>query len=325
VENHEHNNDGIHHHHHSHLEAGTVNSLNLVLTMLLNLLITAAEIVGGLLSGSLSLVSDALHNLSDAAAVAISLAALRFARREATLAKTFGFQRLEILAALFNSAVLIAISLLLFKESATRLLHPQAINSSIMVGVGVLGLLANSLAVLLLRRDAGRSLNVRSSYLHLFSDALSSVAVVAGGIAIYFWNLTWIDPLLTILIGLYVLKESYEIVADTVQILMEGTPRGVELGEIYTSIKSLPGIRDVHHIHVWQLGERQINFECHIDLDQDIPISASEKLRRQVEALLLAKFGIQHVMIQMEYEGCPGTGLIRNARGQLTTADDPGR
>ncbi|MEW8958954.1 MAG: cation diffusion facilitator family transporter, partial [Moorella sp. (in: firmicutes)] len=273
MENHEHNNDRRlhhhdHHHHHSHLETGTVNGLNLVLTMLLNLLITAAEIAGGLLAGSLSLVSDALHNLSDAAAVAISLMALRFSRRGATLEKTFGFQRLEILAALFNSAVLIAISLLLFKESATRLLHPQAINSSMMVVVGALGLLANTLAALLLRRDAGKSLNVRSSYLHLFSDALSSVAVVAGGIAIYFWQITWIDPLLTILIGLYVIKESYEIVADTVQILMEGTPKGIKLEEIYTSIKSLPGIRDLHHVHVWQLGDRQINFEGQIDLEQ---------------------------------------------------------
>ncbi|MBE3573578.1 MAG: cation transporter, partial [Moorella humiferrea] len=251
MENHKHNNDRpLHHHehphHHSHLETGTVNSFNLVLTMLLNILITAAEIVGGVLVGSLSLISDALHNLSDAAAVAISLMALRFSRRGATLEKTFGFQRLEILAALFNSALLIAISLLLFKESATRLLHPHAINSSMMVVVGALGLLANTLAALLLRRDAGKSLNVRSSYLHLFSDALSSVAVVAGGIAIYFWQITWIDPLLTILIGLYVIKESYEIVADTVQILMEGTPKGIKLEEIYTSIKSLPGIRDLH-------------------------------------------------------------------------------
>lgn len=307
-----------HHHHHSHLETGTVSGLNLVLTMLLNLLITVAEVAGGLLSGSLSLLSDALHNLSDAVAVAISLAALRFSRRGATLEKTFGFQRLEILAALFNAAVLMAISILLFKESAIRLLHPQAINSSMMIGVGAVGLLANTLAVFLLRRDAGQSLNVRSAYLHLFSDALSSVAVVAGGIAIYFWHITWIDPLLTILIGLYVLKESYEIVSDTLQILMEGTPRGMRLEELYMSIKSLPGIRDLHHVHVWQLGERQINFEGHIDLEKDIPISESEKLRREVEAVLQDKFGIQHVMIQMEYEGCPGTGLIRDTRSRLS-------
>ncbi|QGP91437.1 Cadmium, cobalt and zinc/H(+)-K(+) antiporter [Neomoorella glycerini] len=306
-----------HHHHHSHLETEAVSGLNLVLTMLLNLLITAAEVAGGLLSGSLSLLSDALHNLSDAAAVAISLAALRFSRRGATLEKTFGFQRLEILAALFNSAVLMVISILLFKESATRLLHPQDINSSMMVGVGAAGLLVNTLAVFLLRRDASRSLNVRSSYLHLFSDALSSVAVAAGGMAIYFWHITWIDPLLTILIGLYVLKESYEIVSDTVQILMEGTPKGVKLEEIYKSVKSLPGIRDLHHVHVWQLGERQINFEGHIDLDKDISISESEKLRREVEATLRDKFGIQHVMLQMEYEGCPGTGLVRDTRSQL--------
>ncbi|MGI6285693.1 cation diffusion facilitator family transporter [Neomoorella humiferrea] len=311
MEKHEHDNGRrLHHHHHSHLENGTVNCLNLVLTMLLNLLITAAEIAGGLLAGSLSLVSDALHNLSDAAAVAISLAALRFSRRGATLEKTFGFQRLEILAALFNSAVLIAISFSLFKEAVIRLIHPQDINSLMMISVGAVGLLANTVGALLLRRDAGKSLNVRSSYLHLFSDALSSVVVVAGGIAIYFWRITWIDPLLTILIGLYVIKESYEIVADTVQILMEGTPKGIKLEEIYTSIKSLPGIRDLHHVHVWQLGERQINFEGHIDLEQDISISDSEKLRRQVEALLRDKFGIEHIMLQMEYEGCPGRGLL---------------
>jgi cobalt-zinc-cadmium efflux system protein len=305
-------NDNIHHHHHhhSHLKTGTVNDKNLILTMLLNLLITAAEIAGGLLAGSLSLVSDALHNLSDAAAVAISLMALRFSRRGATLEKTFGFQRLEILAALFNSAVLIAISFLLFKEAVIRLIHPQDINSLIIMSVGIIGLLANTAGALLLRRDADKSLNVRSSYLHLFSDALSSVAVVAGGIAIYFWRITWVDPLLTILIGLYVIKESYEIVVDTVQILMEGTPKGIKLEEIYTSIKSLPGIRDLHHVHVWQLGERQINFEGHIDLEQDISISESEKLRRQVEALLRDKFGIEHIMLQMEYEGCPGRELL---------------
>ncbi|MGI9952882.1 cation diffusion facilitator family transporter [Moorellaceae bacterium AZ2] len=317
----EQNNDNIrhhhHHHHHGYLETGKVSGWNLVLTMLLNLLITIAEVIGGLLSGSLSLVSDALHNLSDVAAVAISLAALHFSRREATREKTFGFQRLEILAALFNSAVLIVISILLFKESIFRLLHPQAINSPMMIAVGIVGLLANALAVFLLRRDAGKSLNVRSSYLHLFSDALSSVVVVAGGVAIYFWHVTWVDPVLTILIGLYVLKEGCEIVADTFQILMEGTPKGIELEEIYKSIKSLPGIRDLHHVHVWQLGERQINFEGHIDLEQDISISESEKLRRQVEVLLRDKFGIEHVMLQMEYEGCPGTGLIRNTCSRL--------
>src|SRR5690554_2630545 len=179
---------------------------------LLNAGITVAEVVGGILSGSLALLSDAVHNLSDTVAIVLSYVANRIARRSKDDKRTYGYKRAEILAAFINSAVLLAVSLLLVFEAYKRLRAPESIDGTLMISVAFIGLLADLLSVYLLQKDAHKSLNIKSSYLHLLSDTISSVGVLAGGIAIKLWGVVWIDPLVTVLIALYIMKETKEVI-----------------------------------------------------------------------------------------------------------------
>lgn len=204
----------------------------LLITVVLNLVITAAEVVGGLVSGSLSLLSDALHNLSDTLAVLLSYFALRLARRDNTARHTFGLKRAEVLAAFINAGVLLVLSVYLLYRAAVRFAHPIAVQGRLMMIVGSVGLAANVAATLLLRRGSRDSMNVRSAYLHLLSDAISSIAVVACALTISLFGITWIDPLLTILISLYVLVQSFLLVRDSVHVLLEGAPAELDLAQL---------------------------------------------------------------------------------------------
>ncbi|MDW7679379.1 MAG: cation diffusion facilitator family transporter, partial [bacterium] len=241
--------------HHQHSEILPSTAGRLVLTMLLNFIITAVEIIGGIISGSLSLIADALHNFSDGVAVIITYAALKLKSRKKSYRHTFGLKRAEILAAVINSSVLVVISLYLFYEAARRFTEPQQVTGGLMTTVAAVGLIANVIGTLLLRRDSQKSINIKTAYLHLFSDALSSVGVVLGGIAIHFWHIYWIDPALTIAIGIYILKQSYQILMQAVHILMEGAPADISLTEIQARFKSIPEVKDIHHVHIWSVGE----------------------------------------------------------------------
>jgi len=282
----------------------------LMITMALNFAITIAEIAGGLLSGSLSLISDALHNFSDGIAIIITYLAIRLKRSEKSLRHTFGLKRAEILAAVINAAVLLAISLYLFYEAARRLLHPAPIQGGLMVGVALVGLVANVAGTVLLRRDATHSLNVRSAYLHLLSDAASSVGVVLGGLAVVVWRVFWVDPVLTILIGLYVLRESFGILTQAIHILMEGAPQGIDLQVLRDAVEALPEVDDIHHLHVWTVGENDIHLEAHLNV-RNMSISEGDALRGAIEAILRTSFGISHTTIQLECGRCEAVGLIK--------------
>ncbi|HZK40276.1 MAG TPA: cation diffusion facilitator family transporter, partial [Atribacterota bacterium] len=215
------------HHTHNHFK-----EKNLIITMVLNFIITLVEVIGGLLSGSLSLLSDALHNFSDGISVIVTFIALRLSKRENTLKNTFGYKRAEILAALFNSSFLIIISFFLFKEAYLRIQHPQNIDSKIMIAVALVGLAANTISVFLLKSGSKDNINIRSAYIHLFSDSLSSLGVIIGGILIYYFNIAIIDPILTFIIGAYVLKEGFDILKKSTDILMEKTPAQINILEI---------------------------------------------------------------------------------------------
>ncbi len=283
----------------------------LIATVILNLVITAVEIAGGLLSGSLALVSDALHNLSDAAAALISWLALKIGRQPRTLERTFGTRRAEILAALLNASVLVGISLFLFVEVIRRLSHPRAIDGPLMMVVAIVGLLANGAAVLLLHGEARGSLNVRAAYLHLLSDTVSSVAVIVGAIAIWTLGWTWLDPLLTVLISIYVLGEAWVILRQAVTILMMGTPEHMDLLAVKAALEKLSGVASLHHVHAWELADEEVYFEGHLALDRDVSLSQAEELRRQAEQVLRSEFAVGHVTLQLELAGCGESGLIR--------------
>lgn len=303
-----------HHHHHHHPETGSsYNSVSfrLITTMILNFIITAAEIAGGILSGSLSLISDALHNFSDGISVIISFIAIKLKSKERSHKHTFGLKRAEILAAVINSAVLIIISVYLFYEAVKRLYAPEEISAKIMIIVAVIGLIANIAGTLLLKRDAAHSLNIKSSYLHLLSDTVMSVAVIIGGLAIMYWNIYWIDPLLTIFIGVYILRESYFILAEAIHVLMEGAPE-IHIDNINEEVIKFRGVRNLHHLHIWSVGENDVYLEAHIDVD-DMLVSKCDILRLEIEQMLNSKFNINHITLQFECNVCQDTNLIKQA------------
>jgi cobalt-zinc-cadmium efflux system protein len=285
---------------------------NLMVVMILNFIITLVEVTGGLLSGSLSLLSDALHNFSDGISVIVSFIALRLSKRENTLKNTFGYKRAEILAALFNSSFLIIISFFLFKEACLRIQHPQNIDSKIMITIALVGLVANTISVFLLKSSSKDNINIRSAYIHLFSDSLSSLVVIMGGTLIYYFNITIVDPILTFAIGAYVLKEGFDILKKSTDILMEKTPAHIDILKIKEAVEKIPEVDNLHHVHIWQANDKDFLFEGHIDVKQNINLSKTKKIRSDVNSILANEFGINHTTIQIEYNCCEDKKIIKN-------------
>lgn len=297
---------GHHHGEHSHN--------NLLWATLLNFIITIAEVIGGILSNSLALLGDALHNFSDAVAVFIAYLANKISRRKSTPTKTFGYKRIEILAALFNAVVLMVICIFLFVEAIKRFSQPQEIKGVLMFVVASIGLAANLIGMLLLHKDANYNLNIKAAYLHLLGDTLSSVLVIISGIFIIYFKWYWIDPLITIAIGLYILKETFQILKETINILMQFAPDDIDIFEIQKELEAIPQVQNVHHVHVWRLNDNQIHFECHIDLENDLLQSESDSIQQKVKNLLSNKFRITHSTIQFEFNCNCNKQLINSAK-----------
>lgn len=293
-----------------------LNTKNLRISVVLNLAIAVAEVVGGLLANSLSLLSDALHNLGDGLALLFAYIANRVSKKDATNKKTFGYKRIEILSAFINSMVLIAISVYLFVEAIERFFNPAVIDSTVMLVVATIGLAANVISVLILHKDSAHNLNIKAAYLHLIGDTLSSVVVIIGGVLIYFYDLYWIDPAVTILIGIYILKEAIAIVKETLDILMQGTPEGIDLRDVKAEVERLPGINNIHHVHTWALNENQFHFEAHVDLEKDMAVSESTEMQKEIEELLYDKFDFAHVTLQFEYDNCAEKQLVNNHKNE---------
>ncbi len=298
-------------HNHNHHHHKDISGSRLFVVMVLNFTITVAEIIGGIVSGSLALLSDALHNFSDGLSVVVTYIAFKFSKKDTTYNYTFGYKQAEIIAAILNSLTLIGISFYLFYEAINRFRDPITIRPGIMISVSLLGLFANTFSVFLLEKDAHKSLNIRSSYLHLLSDAISSLGVVIGGIFIYLFNIYWIDPIVTIGIAIYVLKEGKDIIINSFYILMQRVPKDIDIEKISDEIKNIsPIIKDVHHIHIWQMGEHERLMEAHINMD-DVRISKANEIGDLIRNMLKEKFNITHITLQFEHERCRGEGLIK--------------
>ena len=277
---------------------------------MLNLTITIAEFVGGIFSGSLALISDAFHNLGDTFAILITWITIKISKRPSDPAHTFGYRRIQILAALFNSVTLIAISIYLLFEAYERFMNPEPIKSVLMLIVASTGLLANLLSVYLLQGHQKENINIKAAYLHLIGDTLSSVAVIIGGVLIYFYSIYWIDPLITVLISLYIIKETYQVLYHTYKILMQSTPPGIEISKVVEVLLTLPKVSGVHHIHIWNLTDNEMHFEGHIDLKEDMPLSQGAEVIDRAQALLIEEFGIKHITIQLEFNRCDDKEII---------------
>jgi cobalt-zinc-cadmium efflux system protein len=292
-----------------HSSAG-ISERNLLAAVVLNFTITLAEVAGGILSNSLALLSDALHNLGDGLAVLLAYIAHRVSKRESNQRKTFGYKRIEILAAFMNSIILVAICIFLIYEAVERFRNPAPIKGVIMFSVASVGLLANLVAMILLRTDSKKNINIKAAYLHLLGDTISSVVVIAGGILIWKSGIYWIDPLITILISLYILRETYLLLRDSFDILMQSAPREINLERIKTKVESLEEVRNLHHVHLWSLNDRQVHFEGHVDLEQDMSVSKAGDLNKKISRLLHDEFNIDHTTLQMEFGCCEHSELI---------------
>lgn len=293
AQSHSHNH---HHHHHD------VKGRNLIISIALNILITISQVIGGLISGSLSLLSDALHNFSDVLSLFVSYIADRYSRKEASFNKTFGYKRAEIIAAFVNASTLIIVAVYLVYEAIVRFFNPQEIESGLVIWLALLGILVNGFSVLLLKKDAKENMNMRSAYLHLFTDMSASVAVLIGGLLMKYFGWFWVDSVLTVLIAVYLLFMGYDLLKKSFKVLMLFTPDEVNLEQLREAISQFPEIKNVHHMHIWQLNEKEIHLEAHIDFYSDITLSQFDEILNKVEGLLYHEFGINHVNIQPEYQ-----------------------
>ncbi|WP_435135638.1 cation diffusion facilitator family transporter [Formosa sp. A9] len=286
------------HHHHEHTD---LKGRNLVISIFLNLLITVSQAVGGLISGSLSLLSDALHNLTDVISLIVSYVANKLAKQKASIDRTFGYKRAEILAAFVNAATLIIIAVLLIIEAVKRFQEPQIIQSNLVIGLSLLGILANGFSVLLLKKDADQNLNMKSAYLHLLTDMMASVAVLIGGLLMKYFQLYWVDSVLTFLIGLYLIWVGYDLLKTSTRMIMLFTPSHINIKDVVRAVHQIPKVNRLHHVHIWNLNDDELHLEAHLDFKENISLTEFNTILSQVEHVLHNDFGINHVNIQPEF------------------------
>ena len=293
------------HHHHS------VNGKSLFLPILLNIGITFAQIAGGILSGSIALLSDAAHNFSDVLALIFSYIAARLSGRKRTLKQTFGYKRAGIFAAFINAGTLMIIATILVREAIGRLMYPRPIEGNIVIWLAALGILFNGVSAWMVKKGADSDINMRSAYLHLFTDMLTSVGVFAGGFAITFLGWYWVDGVITIVISIYLIYSSWEIFYASVRIFMQFTPSQINIEEIAEAVTQIHGVKNIHHVHVWKLDDHEMMFEAHLDLTEDYPISYFEVILEKVETTL-HRYDIHHYNIQPEWVRGDEKTLINN-------------
>jgi len=285
------------HNHHHHQLSGK----NIGIAVFLNVIITVSQLVGGLISGSMALLTDALHNFSDVISLLISYLTNRLAKRKSTVKQTFGFKRAEILSAFINSTTLIAIAIFLIIEAIKRFLNPEPILPDIVIYFALASIVINFISVLLLQKDAQNSMNIKSAYLHLLTDVMTSIAVMLGGIAMKYFSIYWIDSLLSIAIAIYLVFSSYGLLLASIKILMQFTPQDTDIETIREEITSIEKVKNLHHVHFWQLTEKNLFFEAHIDIEEDISISKFQQILLKIETILKNKH-ITHFNIQPEYK-----------------------
>lgn len=287
---------------HFHIHKHEVKANNLVYSILLNLLITIAQVVGGIISGSLALISDALHNFSDVLSLVFSLVAHKLSRRKASIDQTFGLKRAELIAAFVNAATLIIVAFILIYGAINRFIHPAPIQSNLVIWLAVLGIAVNGLSVVFLKKDADHNLNMKSAYLHLLTDMMASVAVLVGGLLMKFFGWFWVDSIMTILIAIYLIVVGYDLIKKATKMLMLFTPEHIDIKAIVREVHKVSGAGKLHHIHVWHLNEEEIHLEAHLDCPEDFTLTQFDEVLHRIELVLFENFGINHITIQPEFK-----------------------
>ncbi len=286
---------GEHHHHHE------VTGKNLFWTILLNAGISLAELIGGIIAGSMALISDAIHNFSDVISLIVSYIANRLSQKASNEKQTFGYKRSEIIAAFFNATTLIILAIFVLYEAAQRILHPEPVKSDLVIWLSLGSIAVNGLSVLLIKEDAKANMNMKSAYLHLLGDMMTSIAVLIGGIVMKYFHIYWIDPVFSILIAIYLIYMSWGIFKSSLKIMMQFTPDNIDINQIAKDIGQIEGVKNIHHIHIWQINEHDVMFEAHLDLDTDCRITGFEKIMLKVNGYLKEHYGIEHTILQPEF------------------------
>ena len=286
---------------HSHDHTAGANSRMLAIALALTSTFLVAELIGAYLFNSLALLSDAAHMLTDAAALAIALAAVKIGQRPADDARTYGYRRFEILAAAFNALLLFAVAGFVLWESIGRFLKPEEVQSTGMLIVAAIGLVINFIAMRLLASGKDKSLNVKGAYLEVWADMLGSVGVIAGAIVIMLTDWNWVDPLIAIGIALWVLPRTWTLLRDTTHILLEGVPRGMRLTDVREAISTTDGVASTHDLHVWSMSSSDVSASAHVELKDG---AEAETVRLAVAKVLLDRFDIEHATVQVEEEPC---------------------
>jgi cobalt-zinc-cadmium efflux system protein len=291
-----------HHHHHSH---HFDSNKKLYIAVIVNLLLTVAQVIGGVLSGSLSLIADALHNLSDAGALAIAAVAARIAKIPANDRMTYGYRRAEILGALINSTTLAVIGVYLLYEAVIRYFDQQPIQGGIVVYVASFALLVDLVTVLLTISGAKESINIRAAFIHNISDAAASIVVIISGLLIINFQIYIVDLIATVLISCYVLVHAFSMLKECVLILMQSSPSDVDVSEVVSALRDVPEVKEAHHVHVWQLDDKRTLFEGHIVIDKG-DLSRIEEIKASVREILASRFSVDHATLELETtDRCP--------------------
>lgn len=287
-------------HSHGHDELEGLSDRRIAYTVALNVLLTVAEIIGGVVSGSVALVADALHNLNDAVALLIALVARRIARRQPDERRTFGYRRAEVVGGLINLVALAVVGFFLAYESVLRFFEPSDIGAWAIIIISGIALTVDVLTVVLLYAMRKGSVNVRAAFMHNLSDALASVAVLVGGVAILLSGVTWIDPLLSLLIVAYIFYQVAQLLPGTVRLLMESAPEGLAVEDLVRRMESVDGVQGVHHLHVWQLDEHENALEAHVVIARE-DAQEMDSIKERLKELLKDDFRVTHPVLELEF------------------------
>lgn len=294
---------------HSHLkDAARQTTYRLSLSLFLTLAFVILEAGAGYFANSLALLTDAAHNLTDVIALGLSWFAVRLTAQPANAQKTYGYHRAGILVALLNSTTLVLISIGIFYEAYLRFVSPPEVKSSILIGVGLVAVVINLVTALLVHRGSESDLNLRSTFVHLMGDVISTVGAVIAGIFIYFTNANWLDPLVSVLIGFLILYNAWGILRETVDILLESTPRDLDMKTMVNDITKVDGVLGVHDLHVWSLTQNLRTMSAHI-LTEDISVSTGAEIQSRINELVYRRYNIAHATLQLECVDCDPNSL----------------
>lgn len=295
--------------HHHHVPIEDTSGKRLLITLVLNLIIPVIQVIGGVYAHSMALISDATHNFSDSTAIFISYIAYRIGKKGPTTQNTFGYRRAEIMAALLNVTILAGACFFILFGAFKRLGSPEIVSGKIVIWIAAVGIVGNGFSAWLLHRDSKHSLNVRGAFLHMMGDLLTSVAVLVNGVVLTFKPWYWLDPLLSILIVIFILKNCWGILKSSTMILMNATPGTIDLNEVQAFLLKIEGISGVHYLHAWPLGSSGVAFSCHLVV-QDQSVSQTEKLSERVRHALFHEFGIDHPVFQFETKDCGNGSML---------------